>query len=70
MVWSRDGASIITRSLLPLDASSEEENERRANLPAQLAEIDVRTGRVGPIQSASGAAPLAIDQNEYLVVRD
>jgi dipeptidyl aminopeptidase/acylaminoacyl peptidase len=70
MLWSRDGTSIITRSLLPLDASSAAENERRAGLPPQLTEIDVRTGHVSPIESASGAVPITIDRDGYLVVQE
>jgi dipeptidyl aminopeptidase/acylaminoacyl peptidase len=68
--WSQDGRSVITRSLLPLDASSDAENKRRASLSPQLAEIDVATGRVAAIESASNAEPLTIDRDGHLVVRE
>lgn len=70
ILWSRDGRSVITRSMLPLDASDEAANERRASLSPQLVEIDVQTGHVNPIESALDAEPIAIGHDGQLLVRD
>jgi dipeptidyl aminopeptidase/acylaminoacyl peptidase len=70
ILWSSDGASVITRSLLPLDGDNEAENERRARLPPVLVDIDIRTGRVVPIELPTNAEPVSIDPTDRLIVRE